>query len=87
MGLLFYTVKSSADTQKQKSGSPGFAEHEMPEHSKVDKMLNGEELGPKISILTQVDVDMHGGRDILRYKLTTTITIKNHYFSETDIQR
>lgn len=58
LGLLFYTVKSSADTWVQKSGSPGFAEHELPEH----KVLNGEELGPKISIHTQVDVAMHGGQ-------------------------
>lgn len=75
LDLLFYTVTLVPIHRKEdKSGSPGFADQEMAGYSrqnKGDKVLNGDELGPKISILSQVDIDVHGWqRDILRCKLT-----------------
>lgn len=75
LDLLFYTVNLvPIHREEDKSGSPGFADQEMAGYSgqnQGDKVLSGDELGPKIPNLSQVDIDVHGRqRDIIRCKLT-----------------
>ena len=74
MSFLFYMVELRPGKEEQKSGSPGFAEHRIPEDSRTEsyKVLNREEWGPKVSIPSQVDTVKHGQQqDVLIYKVTT----------------